>query len=205
MSPLAVAFAAALFAAAAWGGTLAAHELCSGRVSHADGPEPVRFARWPFAAAGAAIGIALVLHGEPPARLALLAFAVLCLAGCAAADFACGMLPDLLTLAPLAVTVATALAAGDVGTPAAALLVALPFAGTALVTRGRGMGWGDVKLAALGGALLGAFDATVAFTVAALLAYLLARRSGRTRAPIAFGPYLAGSIAATLAAVAGGP
>jgi prepilin signal peptidase PulO-like enzyme (type II secretory pathway) len=61
------------------------------------------------------------------------------------------------------------------------------------------MGWGDVKLAALGGALLGARDATLAFTCAGLAAYFVARRGGTTRRPIAFGPYLATSILAAVA------
>jgi len=69
----------------------------------------------------------------------------------------------------------------------------------ALVTRGRGMGWGDAKLAALGGALLGAADATLAFMFAAVAAYVVARLTGGLRNVIAFGPYLATSIAASLA------
>jgi prepilin signal peptidase PulO-like enzyme (type II secretory pathway) len=66
------------------------------------------------------------------------------------------------------------------------------------------MGWGDVKLAALGGALLGAQDATLAFLVAGGAAYVVAHRGKRAGKPIAFGPYLAVSIVATLAALPGG-
>ena len=71
----------------------------------------------------------------------------------------------------------------------------------ALASRGRGMGWGDVKLAALGGALLGVADATLAYFVAAAVAYVIARRTAGVRRPIAFGPYLAASIAVTLTIV----
>jgi prepilin signal peptidase PulO-like enzyme (type II secretory pathway) len=60
------------------------------------------------------------------------------------------------------------------------------------------MGWGDVKLAALGGALLGMRGAVPAFIVAAIAVYAVARVSGGVRRPIAFGPYLAASIAAAL-------
>jgi prepilin signal peptidase PulO-like enzyme (type II secretory pathway) len=192
-----------LFAGVAWGGALAGEALCSDRTAFADGPQPVAFAVWLFPLAGALIGPALVLHGESPQRLAVLAFAVFGLAGCTAADLRCGMLPDLLTLAPLALTVGAGFIARDPAPAIGAVLVALPFAALALASRGRGMGWGDVKLAALGGALLGAPDAVFAFMLAAVVAYLVARRRGRTREPVAFGPYLAGSIVATLAAAAG--
>jgi prepilin signal peptidase PulO-like enzyme (type II secretory pathway) len=78
------------------------------------------------------------------------------------------------------------------------VLVALPFALAATLSRGRGMGWGDVKLAALGGALLGAPAATLAFVLAALAAYAGSRFAGDRARPIAFAPYLAGGIAVVL-------
>lgn len=201
---LAAPLDACVFAATSWLGALAGSALCAGRVPHDDGPAPITFARWPFPVAGAAIGLALAAHDDPPGRLALLAFAVLGLAGCTAADLACGMLPDLLTLAPLALAILTGLLAHDLAPALGAAFVALPFAAAALLSRGRGMGWGDVKLAALGGALLGAGDAMLAFVLAGIVAYVVSRQNGRARTPIAFGPYLAGSIVATLATVARG-
>jgi leader peptidase (prepilin peptidase) / N-methyltransferase len=195
---------AMLFALSAWCGVLAGDALCSGRIAAADGPRPIAPAVWAFPLAGAAIGLVLALEGEPVMRLALLSFVVLGLAGCTAADMRCGMLPDPLTLAPLAVAIAAGALAHDPAPALGAVLVATPFAGLALFSRGRGMGWGDVKLAALGGALLGAPGAAFAFTFAAAAAYLAARRTGRTREPIAFGPYLAGSIVAMLAVAPGG-
>jgi hypothetical protein len=75
------------------------------------------------------------------------------------ADARSGMIPNRFSLAPLL----------------SGLFAFVPFAGLALFTRGHGMGWGDVKLAALG------------------------RTAGRARQPIAFGPYLAASIGAALA------
>jgi prepilin signal peptidase PulO-like enzyme (type II secretory pathway) len=190
----------AIFALAAWGGVLAAEILCAGRAPADDGPRPVRVAPQLFPLAGAALGVAFVLHGDAPGRLALLALAVLALAGCTAADLACGMLPDLLTLGPLAFALGTAALARDWHPAFGAGFVALPFALLALFSRGRGMGWGDVKLAALGGALLGAGDAAIAVTLAALAAYLTAYRRRRLREPTAFGPYLAIAFAALLAA-----
>jgi prepilin signal peptidase PulO-like enzyme (type II secretory pathway) len=195
---LTVVLAAALFGAAGWGGTLVAELLCAGRRPFADGPAPVAFARWPFALAGAAIGLALSAQGEPPARLALLVFVMLALAGCCAADLACGLLPDPLTLVPLAVVAAAGVAAHDWAPLLSAAVVFVPFAIAASVSRGRGMGWGDAKLAALGGALLGAREAAFAFMLAAIVAAIIARRTTGARRPIAFGPYLAAAIVAML-------
>jgi leader peptidase (prepilin peptidase)/N-methyltransferase len=187
-----------LFAAAGWTGALIGQALCAGRTPYDDGPVPIVVGRWPFAAVGGCIGLGVALRGEPPAQLAMLAFAVLALAGCTAADLAFGALPDALTLFPLAVVLAFGALTHDWMPALGASFVALPFAVFAFFSRGRGMGWGDVKLAALGGALLGARGAALAFTGAAAAAYVVARATGGVRRPIAFGPYLAGSIAATL-------
>ena len=196
--------AAVLFGAAGWCGTLVAEALCAHRTPFDDGPAPVAFARWPFALAGACAGFALAAQGESPARLALLVFVMVALAGCCAADLACGLLPDPLTLVPLVVVVAAGALAHDWTPLLSAALVFAPFAVVATVTHGRGMGWGDAKLAALGGALLGAREAAFAFMLAAVAAAIIARRtSGMHRAaaaprPIAFGPYLATAIVAML-------
>jgi prepilin signal peptidase PulO-like enzyme (type II secretory pathway) len=192
------ALAALAFALAGWAGTVAADALCTRRTPYADGPAPVAFVRAPFAAIGGGIGFALAAHGETPVHLAVLLVVMLGLAGCSAADLRCGALPDVLTLGPLALVVGLAAATRD-GTPVAgAAFVAVPFACAAFASRGRGMGWGDVKLAALGGALLGGPGATLAFMLAALAAYIIARRTVGVRRPIAFGPYLAASIAVML-------
>ncbi|MEA2690164.1 MAG: hypothetical protein QOD51_2771 [Candidatus Eremiobacteraeota bacterium] len=202
MTIIAIASIAALsFAAAAWAGTLIAGALCAGRVPYADGPAPVAVGRVPFGLSGACVGAALALHGESALHLALLLIVVLALAGCAAADFACGALPDVFTVGALVLVVAAGAAARNVAPALGAATIALPVSAAALATRGRGMGWGDVKLAALGGALLGVADAMFAFLLAAVAAYVIARRGAGVRGPIAFGPYLAASIAVTLTVV----
>jgi leader peptidase (prepilin peptidase) / N-methyltransferase len=193
------ALAALAFALAGYGGTLVADALCAGCVPFEDGPAPVSFRRGWFALAAGCIGCALALQHEPPAQLAFSALLVLALAGCTAADLRCGILPDMLTLPPLALIVGMGYVRHDVGPAVGGAIVFAPFAVAALVTRGRGMGWGDAKLAALGGALLGAADATLAFMFAAVAAYVVARLTGGLRNVIAFGPYLATSIAASLA------
>jgi prepilin signal peptidase PulO-like enzyme (type II secretory pathway) len=175
--------------------------LCAGRSPYEVGPQPVAFRRWPFALAGGFAGAALAAHGAAPAQLALLLVVMLALSGCSAADLSCGILPDVLTLGALALVVGIGLAAHDPAPALGAALVFAPFAAAALFSHGRGMGWGDVKLAALGGSLLGVRDAALAFMVAALAAYVIARRMGTARRPVAFGPYLAASIVATLATV----
>ncbi len=195
------ALAALLFGCAGWGGALLGARLCADRVPYDDGPDPIAFARWPFAAIGACIGLALAARGETPVHLGMLLAVTLALAGGAAADLLCGALPDVLTVGPLALVLGAGAASHDWAPALGAAFVAIPFAAAALLSRGRGMGWGDVKLAALGGALLGAAGATLAFILAALAAYVIARRTAALRRPIAFGPYLAASIAASLAVV----
>jgi len=80
-----------------------------------------------------------------------------------------------------------------------AVVMFLPFALFALLSKGRGMGWGDVKLAALGGAVLGPPAAMLAFAGACLIAVFIAALRKRRSEPIAFAPYLCGAIAASLA------
>jgi leader peptidase (prepilin peptidase)/N-methyltransferase len=196
-----VAVLAPLFAGAGWAGALVGERLCAGRAPYDDGPQPIAFGRAPFAAIGACIGVALALHADTPDHLAVLLVVTFALAGGAAADLICGALPDLLTVGPLVLVVAAGAASHDWAPALGATLVAVPFAVAATLSRGRGMGWGDVKLAALGGALLGVADAALAFMLAALAAYVIARRTVGVRRPIAFGPYLAASIAASLTIV----
>jgi prepilin signal peptidase PulO-like enzyme (type II secretory pathway) len=57
------------------------------------------------------------------------------------------------------------------------------------------LGWGDVKLAALGGAVLGAQVSVLVFAVASLAAVIVSRFRGVDKnEPIAFAPYLAAAI-----------
>ncbi|HKU81231.1 MAG TPA: prepilin peptidase, partial [Candidatus Tumulicola sp.] len=72
---------------------------------------------------------------------------------------------------------------------AAALFV--PFAIAAWSTKGRGMGWGDVKLVALAGAALGAPLAMLAMVAACILAVIGYRIKHLASGPIAFAPYIA--------------
>ena len=189
---------ASLFAAAGWAGTMLSERLYGGLQPECDGPAPVAVARWVFVAGAAGIGFVTGMHELPAWQLALLAIAVTCLAGGAATDVRVGLIPNWFTVGPLVLVLAIAAARHDLAPPLGALAGLLPFAALALASRGRGMGWGDVKLAALGGALVGTAGIFLAVAVAAAAAYAVARAGGRLRQPIAFGPYLAASIGAVL-------
>jgi prepilin signal peptidase PulO-like enzyme (type II secretory pathway) len=62
------------------------------------------------------------------------------------------------------------------------------------------MGWGDVKLATLGGADLGLEASLVAFSLSCLAAAMYAYARGQKDVPIAFAPYLVAAIAIALPA-----
>ena len=116
-------------------------------------------------------------------------------------DSRTGIVPDVFTLVPLAILIGDSLVLHQFVMPAiSALVVFTPFAIAALVTRGHGMGWGDAKLAALGGALLGMFAATLSFGIASLAAVIVTSIKHRSKAvPVAFAPYLVGAIAVSMA------
>jgi leader peptidase (prepilin peptidase)/N-methyltransferase len=101
-----------------------------------------------------------------------------------------GIVPDAFTLGPLAIMLMVALWQHQSATFVAAAVPFVPFAIAAALSKGRGMGWGDVKLVALGGAVLGAQMAIIAFAVACLAAVAVNYKRGRRNGAIAFAPYL---------------
>jgi leader peptidase (prepilin peptidase)/N-methyltransferase len=121
------------------------------------------------------------------------------LVGCWYCDVRVGIIPDYFTLVPLGALLIVALAVHDWTTIVSAVAVTVPFALAATLSRGRGMGWGDVKLVALGGAALGMQTAIFAFSAACLVAVVVAFMRKRRRDPIPFAPYLAGAMATALA------
>ena len=178
-----------------------ARQLCRDIVPYEDGPAPVDYRHWHFLLAGALVGAGASLHAWQPAQIAAATLIVIALATCAACDLQCGMLPDIGAFAVIGVSIVFAAVHRD-GTPAlSAACIAVPFAGLALLTRGRGMGWGDVKLVAAGGAVLGIGGAVVACSAAAFVAYVIARRGAAPQRPIPFGAYLAGAIALGFAVI----
>lgn len=125
-----------------------------------------------------------------------LAAAIACAAVCAVTDAQTGYIFDrvLLTagvLIALPEAVAGTLARDAVGALFAGSLMAVPF----LVTRGRGMGLGDVKLAALLGLGLGSPGGLLAVGCACVLAgvtgvALLVLRRATPQTELRFGPFL---------------
>lgn len=179
-------------------GTAVGRFFVAGAVPFADGPTPRTPNVAAIAGAGALLGLCAAARGADATELGLCAALTVVLAGIAYADVRCGLVPDVFTLAPLiAVLAGDALLHHWVGIAAAAL-VAGPFAVAAAFSKGRGMGWGDVKLVALGASVLGAQSALLAFTAACFAAAAVAAVR-RRRSAIAFAPYLAASIAIVVA------
>jgi len=190
---------AVVFGGAGALGTQIAARLYGSIASESDGPRAHAVPVWAFVVVPAAIGAVVAIGGASPARMVVLVLAACALAVCAATDLRCGIIPDAFTLLPLLAVLLVSAVERDPSAICGAALVVVPFAALAAVSRGRGMGWGDVKLAALGGALAGMAGITLAVAVAAITAAIVGVSGGRARRPIAFGPYLAAAIVATFA------
>jgi leader peptidase (prepilin peptidase)/N-methyltransferase len=190
-----VPFVGALFACAAYLGLQLAAHLCDGIEPFEDGPKPGKPPTpWLIAGAGA-IGAVVTAQGASLPQLAMAAIIVVALAGCWYSDVRVGIVPDYFTLIPLGVLLLIAVVIHDWQTIIAAVSITVPFASAAALSKGRGMGWGDVKLVALGGAALGLQIAVLAFSAACLLAVCVAVFRRRAREPIPFAPYLVGATA----------
>lgn len=180
-------------------GVYAAQLTCAGIEPLPDGP-PSGKPHVPYViGACALIGAVSAARGLPP--LMLVIFCLVCgvLSAIWYADIVCGIVPDIFSVLPLLTIAVAAGLAGRWDIIISAGIPMIPFAIVAAMTRGRGMGWGDTKLAGLGGALLGMQDAVLAFGIASVVAIVVSRfRADRTR-PIAFGPYLVLGIVIPLA------
>ena len=173
--------------------------ICAGIVPFEDGPAP---GKPPVAAlvAGAAIcGASLASRGADAPALAIAGLLIVSLAACWYSDVRCGIVPDAFTLVPLGIVFVVATFERNPAPFVAAAVVFVPFAIAAFLSKGRGMGWGDVKLVALGAAVLPLQSAMLAFSAACIVAVIVAAVRRRRMQPIAFAPYLSGAIAVALA------
>ncbi len=171
---------------------------CERIVPFTDGPKPGT-PPVPFLIAGAVLlGVGLAMRGTPVPLLGLSMVLCASLVACWYCDVRTGVLPDIFTLVPLGLALIVALVEHNYWIFVPLVITATPFAIIAAMTKGRGMGWGDVKLAALGGVVLGLWAALAAFAGACVVAVAIALARGRKTEPIAFGPYLAGSIGLAL-------
>ena len=198
MNAFVVAVTAVLLGGAAYAGALGARRICDRTAPLRDSPRPGRPSLVLIVACASAAGVVAGLRGG--GALELLVAAVLCcaLAGIWYSDVRCGIVPDVFTLAPLALVILLASSAHHWGTLASAAIVFVPFAAAAFASHGRGMGWGDVKLVALGGAVLGWEAAVLAFGCACAAAVIVALARKRGHEPLAFAPYLVAAIALPL-------
>jgi leader peptidase (prepilin peptidase)/N-methyltransferase len=182
------------FAAFALVGALAAQAYFGAGAALADGPAPGRAPVRTLIIIAAVLGGICGYRGIPAQTLAVIAAAVAVMIAIWYIDVTRGIIPDALTMVPVLALVIAGFLTNHWYVLLAALVPAIPFAIMAWRTKGLGMGWGDVKLAALGGALLGMQTALLAFGAAALASIVIARIRRREREPIAFAPYLASAI-----------
>ncbi|HEY9179161.1 MAG TPA: A24 family peptidase [Candidatus Baltobacteraceae bacterium] len=162
------------------------------------GPPPVR-APIPLLVAGAALIGAIVTNrqlGSP--QIVMLAIVCVALVAIWIVDARRGIVPDVFSVGPLAIILVVALWQHEWNFFVSAAIPFVPFAIAALLSKGRGMGWGDVKLVALGGAVLGAQWAIIAFAVACFAAVVVCYARGKQHGPIAFAPYLTAAIGAAI-------
>jgi prepilin signal peptidase PulO-like enzyme (type II secretory pathway) len=193
---------AGLLGALAFLGTVLARIVTADARSFADGPPAGNPAIGLIVATAALAGLWLAIRGVAVPELGIASVMTIVLAGICYADVRCGLIPDVFTMAPLVAVLAGDLLLHQWNAPIAVALVAAPFGLAATFSKGRGMGWGDVKLVALGAAVLGAQPALLAFTGACFAAVAVAvmmRRRQAVPRPIAFAPYLAAGIAVVLA------
>jgi prepilin signal peptidase PulO-like enzyme (type II secretory pathway) len=144
----------------------------------------------------ALIGAVLASHGVAVVPFAIFGFVCVCLCAAWYSDVAFGFIPDYFTLIPLGVVVIAAFVQREFTWMLLWSMIAafLPFALAALLSKGRGMGWGDSKLAALGGAVLGLQLSLLAFAAACLALVAVGWIRNRRTEPMAFAPYLAVAI-----------
>jgi prepilin signal peptidase PulO-like enzyme (type II secretory pathway) len=186
--------AVVVFGCVAFVGVDLSRIVCA-RISPLDGAPPL--GEPPVAVLVAAAGLIaalLVIRGAGTTQMIGSAVVVLALAAGWSSDSLRGLLPDVFTLAPLGVLLLLAITQRDWLVFLSAAIAFVPFAAAAAFTHGRGMGWGDAKLAALAGAALGAPLAILAMIVACLAAVVGYRVKRIASGPIAFAPYIAAAV-----------
>jgi prepilin signal peptidase PulO-like enzyme (type II secretory pathway) len=202
---IAVLVSALIFAIASAIGIPIAAYLTKNLERFDDGPPIMRIPQYlPIVCAailGAVYGFNLA-HVETPAKtiseVLLFAPAVMVAIACLFVDAKTGLVPDILTVPALLVVLVYALFTGNNLPFAGAAMLFLPFAMTAYFSKGLGMGWGDVKLVAFAGAVLGPSRGLVAAVLACLATYVIAKIQKKSKEPVAFAPALVASFAVIL-------
>jgi prepilin signal peptidase PulO-like enzyme (type II secretory pathway) len=187
------------FAVAGLCGTLIATALIPALQPFEDGPPPYNV-HPALLIAGAAVLGGFIGWREPPLlQFAVSALSTVVLVAIWYCDARTGFIPDWLTLLPLGLLLIYGVARHDWLMLISAAVMFVPFAFIAFISKGRGMGWGDAKLASLGGALVGMEMAAFGFTIATAIAVIVTRLRGHPKdVPIALGPYLVCAIAVAI-------
>jgi leader peptidase (prepilin peptidase)/N-methyltransferase len=193
---LTVLVGAFVFGAAGLLGVMAAFALLPKLVPFEDGPAPVRVNPIALIGGAALLGAFMAWRHVPMPELLTSAVLSGVLAAIWYCDAKTGIVPDLFTLVPLGLAIVDAYFAGQVvQVLVSAAVLFVPFALGAIFSKGRGMGWGDAKLAALAGAMLGMMLATFSLGIASLVAVIVASIRYRSKpVPIAFAPYMVTAI-----------
>jgi prepilin signal peptidase PulO-like enzyme (type II secretory pathway) len=186
------------FAAAGYLGALLGSAFSDRITPLEDGPPAQQPPVSALIIACAIIGAIITPHAAAQSQLLLISLVCVALVGVWVTDARRGIVPDVFTLGPLAIMLVVALWKHEWWLFISAAVPFVPFAAAALLSRGRGMGWGDVKLVALGGAVLGAQLSVLAFALACLAAVAVNYRRGKKHGVIAFAPYLASAIGVTI-------
>lgn len=191
---------ALIFGAAGVCGALLASVILPKLQRFDDGPAPVEVHPAFLIAGAALLGAVLGWRQIPEIDVIVSALATVCLVAIWYCDARTGIIPDVFTLIPLGALIVLSFFKRDPMVVISAVALFLPFGVLALVSKGRGIGWGDAKFASLGGALVGLGPATLAFVVASFLAAAITWLKYRQRnVPVALGPYLVGAIAFCIA------
>ena len=193
------------YAGAAVLGLAAARGVC-GPIADAPagGPPPGIVPQRTLVIGAAVLGAIAAWRGLPIPGLAIVWLSCALLTAVWASDVMRGIIPDVFTIVPLGAILLAAALAGRYEVLIAAVVPAVPFAFLAWRSGGLGLGWGDVKLAMLGGPLIGMQNSLMAFALACLAAVVVARLRKTSHQPIAFAPYLASAIALPFALVTAG-
>lgn len=150
--------------------------------------------------AGAALfGIILALRATPVAQMGLSALICVPLAAAWYSDTLRGVIPDFFTLGPLGIVAAYVIITHSWWIALSAVVPFVPFAIAAACSKGRGMGWGDVKFVALGGAIVGMQASLLVFALACFAATAVSVIRDRGKSPVAFGPYLVAAVILAMA------
>lgn len=179
-----------IFAGAALCGVMAADFVATRIRPHDDGPAPVAMHPAIPVAIFALLGVVVAARGANLQQLATIAALGVPLIGAWYCDARTGLVPDIFTLVPLGIVAIAVLLQHTWWIAISAFVVFGAFALAATFSRGRGMGWGDAKLAMLTGAVLGLQSSLLTLAVACFAATVVSVIRNRGTQPIAFAPYI---------------